>query len=206
MMPSTLTRCRYVVSFSVFERANDLASSLSIPRQPPFGDRPLALPSSRRMIHRTIALMAVVAATGVMLAACDWGAEPPHPSKSSGGPGLESEEPPTPSVALPVGTRGCPFAPVWPTYLPWLGQGQAVPFPLAGRSLDTGDSVLTWAPGGTNAAPSGPGQAVTLIRTGRPVDATAGTPVPVWIEGSSIGLLRNDVPPGTATIAWSLPA
>ena len=141
--------------------------------------------------------MAVVAATGVMLAACDWGAEPPHPSKSSGGPG---------SVALPVGTRGCPFAPVWPTYLPWLGQGQAVPFPLAGRSLDTGDSVLTWAPGGTNAAPSGPGQAVTLIRTGRPVDATAGTPVPVWIEGSSIGLLRNDVPPGTATIAWSLPA
>ncbi len=133
----------------------------------------------------------------VMLSACDWGSPSPVPSVTrSNLPSATSGTSPAPP--LPALSRGCPFAPVLPAHLPWIGSQVPIPPPLSRRSLEPGGTVLAWISAGPVPV------TVSLVRSSIDPPATAGTPVPVWIEGSSMGQLHDGAEPGTAFVFWSL--
>lgn len=129
-------------------------------------------------------LMLVVAA---ILSTCQ-GATPPR------------TEPPSSSAA------GCAFPSVRPTYLPWIGPGEAVPAPLMNVETTEEDgsyAILDWRNPHwkDNAAP----YYVILRRQSEPNLSAPGEPVEIRIEGSDPGDLYEGKLSGETSIYWVVP-
>ncbi|TMK83234.1 MAG: hypothetical protein E6G44_12175 [Actinobacteria bacterium] len=92
-----------------------------------------------------------------------------------------------------------------PTYLPWLGAGEAVPAPGRDARTDEGGSsaVLDWR--NPHWQTDIPPYYVQLGSHTEPNLAAPGDPVAVTIEGSDPGELYEGKTPGEVSIYWAVP-
>lgn len=115
---------------------------------------------------------------------------------------------PTASETSSIG-NACDFAPVEPTYLPWLEEGEDVPPPVRYRDdgskpddEGTGDAVMGWSmdwKGGDESSHEAPSVHLTTRTVAEPDDAR--NPVDVRVDGEE-GSLELGPGSGYATVSW----
>lgn len=112
---------------------------------------------------------------------------------------------PVPATTV-AGNSPCEFAPVRPTYLPWLRPGQRVPAPqpshvspdAAAANPDT--AALTWSRPGWETPPR-----VSYVQLRKETPTSFGGPgeqVPVAVSGAGSGQYHEGESPGSGVIAW----
>jgi hypothetical protein len=144
--------------------------------------------------RRRLCLISLVAMLALAAAACGGATQGERAQPSRGENGTHTQQQ---SVS-------CDFAPVRPTYLPWVDSGDPIPDPSASRSDDPESDLagLYW----TKDRGERP-YYVQLIRLTFDGGSLEGTSVPVTISGVE-GKLRTETEgqyPGFAEIQWLLP-
>lgn len=143
-------------------------------------------------------------ATAAILAACG---DAPIRSKAAASLKDSARARPVRTVGRPPTPPGhCPYAPVVPTYLPWLKRGEEVPAPASRHTVteEASYAILDW-PNPNWKEDLHSTYYVKLVRTTQYNLTAPGTPVMTHIEGWDAGELHDGKQPGEASVTWVIP-